>query len=104
MRHALCVTQQTKAVNRKQNKTILALGADIKNRFLLADGKNLYFGPTMGDLGNTNNYELFKKELEKIIKKYDPSVIAYDFHPTYFSSAIAKRTASFSKHRAARAT
>ena len=72
------------------NKTILALGADIKNRFLLAEGGRLCFGPDIGDLSEAKNLELFKKELEKAIKKSKPDIVAYDLHPNYFSSLFAK--------------
>ncbi len=72
------------------NKTILALGADIKNRFLLAKGSSLHFGPDIGDLSQAQNFELFKKEVHKAAKKFKPSIIAYDLHPDYFSSLFAK--------------
>jgi len=72
------------------NKTILALGSDIKNRFLVAKGRNLYFGPDIGDLSQAENYEFFKKEIHKAIRKSKPNIIAHDLHPGYFSSLFAK--------------
>ncbi|MFH0731595.1 MAG: hypothetical protein V2A72_01585 [Candidatus Omnitrophota bacterium] len=72
------------------NKTILALGADIKNRFLLAKNERLLFGPDIGDLSIAENYELFKRNILSVIKKHKPHIIAYDLHPGYFSSNFLK--------------
>lgn len=72
------------------NKTILALGADIKNRILLAKGNTLYFGVDIGDLNDAQNFELFKKEIRKGLKEAKPNIIACDLHPGYFSSQLAK--------------
>ena len=71
-------------------KTILALGTDIKNRILLAKGSSIRFGADIGDLSEVSNYELFKKEVRKALKRYKPNIIAFDLHPNYFSSLLAK--------------
>jgi hydrogenase maturation protein HypF len=73
------------------NRNILALGADIKNRFLLANGKDFRFGPDIGDLNEASNYEFFKKEINKATKNIRPSIIACDLHPGYFSTLFAKK-------------
>jgi len=75
-------------------KTILATGADIKNRFLISDGKSVHFGPEISDLSDVRNYELFKKEIKKAIKKNKPDIITCDLHPGYFSSKLAKEYSS----------
>jgi len=72
------------------SKTILALGADIKNRFLLAEGKSFKAGPEMGDLGDAENYERFRRQVRKAAGKVSPGVIACDLHPAYFSTRFAK--------------
>lgn len=72
------------------NKIILALGADIKNRFLIAKGGSFYFGPDIGDLSKAENFEVFKKQARKIARKFKPNIIACDLHPNYFSSIFAK--------------
>ncbi len=72
------------------NKTILALGADIKNRFLLAKGESLRFGRDLGDLSQADNFECFKRQIRKAIKNNQPDIIACDLHPNYFSSLFAK--------------
>lgn len=71
-------------------KTILALGADIKSRFLLAGGDTLTFGPDIGDLGQLENLESFKRHIYEAIKRVKPGIIAYDMHPHYFSSIFAR--------------
>lgn len=72
------------------NKVILALGADIKNRFLIAKNGQIYFGPEIGDLSLVENYKIFKKEVSRAVKRFKPNVIACDMHPGYFSSRLAK--------------
>ena len=62
----------------------------MKNRFLVAENKNLRFGPEIGDLGDAGNYEFFKKEVSKAVKKYRPGIVACDLHPGYFSTLFAK--------------
>ncbi len=74
----------------KNYKTALALGADIKNRFLLAKGGSFYFGPDIGDLSKAENFEFFKKQVRKVTKRIKSNIIACDLHPNYFSSLFAK--------------
>ena len=71
-------------------RNILALGADIKSRFLVAKGKDLRFGPDISDLGDAGNFELFKKKVYKATKNIRPDIVACDLHPGYFSSRFAK--------------
>lgn len=76
----------------KTKKTVLALGADLKNRFLLARGEKLRFGPKIGDLGEARNFERFRKEIRKAVRKHKPDIIACDMHPAYFSSKVARES------------
>ena len=71
-------------------KRILAIGADMKNRFLISDGKKLYFGPDIVDLSRADSYEFFKKEIYRAIKKFKPNIITHDMHPGYFSTQFAE--------------
>jgi len=82
-----------------RSKAILALGSDIKNRFLFAKGRTIYFGPDMGDLSRAANYESFQRQISKVIRKNKPDIIAHDLHPGYFSSLLAKDLARRSKCR-----
>lgn len=70
----------------KKEKTVLALGADMKNRFLIAKGDNFSFGPEIGDLSDAGNFNKFRNEVQKAVEKVRPDVIAYDPHPNYFST------------------
>jgi len=74
----------------KKNKTILALGADIKNRLLIAGGRGLSFGPDIPDLNIAENYELFKQEAQNAAGRTKPDIVACDLHPGYFSTIFAK--------------
>ena len=71
-------------------KTILAVGADIKNRFLIAKGEELSYGPDIGDLGFAENYVFFTGKIREAAKKHAPDIIACDLHPGYFSTKFAK--------------
>jgi len=71
-------------------KTVLALGADIKNRFLFARGNKIVLGPDIGDLSHVDNFEFFKKQTQQIIKNNKPNIIACDLHPEYFSTKFAR--------------
>ncbi|MFH1553098.1 MAG: carbamoyltransferase HypF, partial [Candidatus Omnitrophota bacterium] len=73
-----------------KNKTIFAAGADIKNKFIVAKGHDLYLGPDITDLSSAENYELFKQEVRKATEENKPDIIACDLHPGYFSTKFAK--------------
>jgi hydrogenase maturation protein HypF len=81
------------------SKIILALGADIKNRFVVGKGKEIHFGPEIGDLSDAANFTRFKNEINKALKKFKPDTIAYDLHPNYFSSRFAKNGNELTKQR-----
>ena len=72
------------------DKTVLALGADMKNRFLLAKGKSFRFGPHIGDLSEAKNFERFKREAQKATRRVKPNIIACDMHPGYFCTKFAR--------------
>jgi len=74
------------------NKSILALGADIKSRPLMAQGKKLYYGPEVGDLSDAQNFKLFEKGVVGLIKRVGrkPDIIASDLHPGYFSTRFGR--------------
>lgn len=70
---------------------ILALGADIKNRFCLGMGDKMFFGPVLGDLNLAENDRRFKASVKALLKKNKvrPVQIAHDLHPGYFSTRFA---------------
>ncbi|MBD3426697.1 MAG: hypothetical protein GF409_05655 [Candidatus Omnitrophica bacterium] len=75
-----------------KRKKVLALGADLKNRALLADGCDFYYTGDAGDLSDAANYASFRKGVLRLLKKADslPEVIAYDLHPGFYSARFAR--------------
>ncbi len=76
---------------------VLGVGADLKNAPAILDGELLTPGPHVGDLESPEAQDYFSKSID-ILKDYlnvDPSVIAYDPHPAYFSSKLAKQNDKF---------
>jgi len=74
-------------MNRKT--TVLATGADMKNRFLLAKGDEFSAGPDISDLGVAENYGLFRDEVLRAVKRSRPDTVVCDMHPGYFSTRLA---------------
>lgn len=70
-------------------RSVLALGADIKNRFLCVTNSKASFGPDIGDLADARNFRLFKNSILKTLKSRLPDVFLSDMHPGYFSARFA---------------
>ncbi len=76
---------------------VLGVGADLKNAPAILDGELLTPGPHVGDLESPEAQDYFSKSID-ILKDYlnvDPSVIAYDPYPAYFSSKLAEQNDKF---------
>lgn len=69
-----------------KKRSVLALGADVKNRFLFKKDDKISFGPDIGDLSEVTNFGLFKSSILKTFKSRIPDVLLSDMHPGYFSS------------------
>jgi hydrogenase maturation protein HypF len=76
----------------KCEKSVLAVGGELKNAFCLTNSDKMYLSPHVGDLSDTlcvealeDTYHRFKKLL-----RIDPTVVACDLHPGYNSTAFAK--------------
>lgn len=82
-------------MSNKAKKITLALGADIKNKALITNGREFYYAPAIGDLENSVNYKKFKSAVKALINKIGakPAVIAHDLHPGYFSTRFARQIA-----------
>ncbi len=80
-----------------QGRNILAVGADIKNRFLFAENGALEFGPDLGDLGNAENFGKFERRIRRTLENKRADTIAYDLHPGYFSTRWALRNAGVTR-------
>jgi len=76
----------------KFKKPILALGGELKANFCIAKNNFLFFSNSFGDLEDPRNLEMFEKGLRNSLKslKAIPKIIAYDLHPEYLSSKLAR--------------
>uniref|UniRef100_A0A7C6EIA8 Carbamoyltransferase n=1 Tax=candidate division WOR-3 bacterium TaxID=2052148 RepID=A0A7C6EIA8_UNCW3 len=70
----------------------LATGPYLKNTFTLADKKNAYVSPHIGDLDNSETLKFFYEMVEKYKRwfKIEPELIVHDLHPDYLSTKIAQ--------------
>jgi len=71
--------------------TLLACGADTKNRFSFCREGKLYLSSDNGDLAQTADYHRYLDEIEAMSRSYglSPDFIVVDKHPFYFSSGAA---------------
>jgi hydrogenase maturation protein HypF len=70
---------------------LLACGAHLKNTFCLAQGRDAYLGPHIGDLDNLETltaYEHAVARLQRFVG-IEPEIIAHDLHPDYQSTRYA---------------
>ena len=70
---------------------VLACGAHLKNAICIGTGKTAFLGPHNGDLETAATFSAFQKSIEQM-KRFigvEPSIIAHDLHPDYFSTLYA---------------
>ena len=94
-------------VSMKNNgrENILATGPEMKNTFCLTREKNAYVSQYIGDMDNEESLVFYKEALSRF-KKYlsvKPSVIAYDLHPDYMTSVLARELLKGNKNLKSRA-
>ncbi|MBO3752746.1 carbamoyltransferase HypF [Streptosporangiaceae bacterium NEAU-GS5] len=66
---------------------ILAVGAQLKHTFAVADGDRVTLSPHLGDLENEAALDAFEHAIEGM----SPAVVAHDLHPGYLSTQMARR-------------
>jgi hydrogenase maturation protein HypF len=73
-------------------KPTLAVGPYLKNTFALANGREAYISPHIGDLDNHETMVFFREMLDKYERWFhiNPRLIVHDLHPDYLSTKIAK--------------
>ena len=80
---------------KKEVPAILAVGGELKNTICLTKGKHAFLSQHIGDLENLESYRFFEEAVEHLgrILEIHPQILAYDFHPNYFSTkwALARR-------------
>lgn len=70
---------------------VLAVGADLKNTFCLADGSRAVVSHHIGDLDNYEAFRAFEDGVAQLstLLEITPALIAYDLHPNYLSTRYA---------------
>lgn len=78
---------------KNEQPSVLAVGGELKNTVCLTKGKHAFLSQHIGDLENVESYSFFEegiRHLERILE-IEPSVIAHDLHPGYFSTQWARQ-------------
>jgi hydrogenase maturation protein HypF len=72
-------------------KTILAVGAHLKNAVALAVGENVFISQHIGDLETAEANQAFRRVAADLPRLYDvkPEIIVADLHPDYLSTKFA---------------
>ncbi|MER7274825.1 carbamoyltransferase HypF [Dactylosporangium sp. NPDC000244] len=72
-------------------RPLLAVGAQLKHTFTLADGGNAFVGPHTGDLEQQATMEAFTANLARLsrVAGVAPDVVVHDPHPGYLSTQYA---------------
>lgn len=75
----------------REYPSVLAMGGELKNTICLLQGRRAFLSQHIGDLENAEAYNFFGEAVEhwQNILEIEPSVVAYDLHPDYFSTRWA---------------
>lgn len=76
----------------RQQPSILALGAELKNTFCLTKGSSFFMSQHIGDLENLETLQSFEEGIEHYKKLFgiSPAAVAYDMHPAYLTTEYVK--------------
>ena len=74
-------------------KTVLSVGAHLKNTIALLVGSNVFISQHIGDLETPEAFRAFQRVIADFERLYEahPSVIAHDLHPDYLSTKYAQQ-------------
>ncbi|HEU0032581.1 MAG TPA: carbamoyltransferase HypF [Kofleriaceae bacterium] len=80
------------ALSRPVAAPVLAVGAQLKNTFCIADRDSAYLGPHVGDLENMAALAFFESAVARMedILRVRPAIVAHDLHPGYLSTRYAQ--------------
>ena len=83
---SLCLNLNTKS------RSIISVGAQLKDTVAATVGKTVVLSPHLGDLGSSQNYSQFKQTIHDFLKFYGlkPQAIICDKHPDYLSNHFAE--------------
>jgi hydrogenase maturation protein HypF len=70
---------------------VLALGAELKNTVCLTQDNRAFLSQHIGDLKNVEVYDSFAGTIDHLKRLFavDPTIVAHDRHPDYYSSRFA---------------
>lgn len=71
---------------------LLAAGADLKNAFAFAVGRDAYLGPHLGDLANADVASAYAASLAHLAEllQIEPEVVVHDLYPQAFAPGLAR--------------
>ncbi len=74
-------------------RTVLAVGAHLKNTVALCVNSNVFISQHIGDLETTEAFGAFQRVIADFERLYEarPSVIVHDLHPEYLSTKYAQQ-------------
>jgi hydrogenase maturation protein HypF len=74
-------------------RPLLAVGAQLKHTFTLAEGSTAITSAHNGDLEDAATHDAFTESLERIARTHaiTPEYVAHDLHPGYLSTQYAQR-------------
>jgi hydrogenase maturation protein HypF len=75
------------------SRPVLAVGAQLKHTFTLADGDRAVVSPHLGDLSDADTFDAFEQSLAHLsrLSGIVPELVAHDLHPGYLSTQYAQR-------------
>lgn len=83
------------SLDRDAGRTVLAVGAELKNSCCLAEGGSAFCSAHIGDMGNVETLKAFERAVSQLatLHKTSPDVIAADLHPAYLTRGWAENHA-----------
>lgn len=72
---------------------VLAVGAELKNCFCLARGRDAFLSQHIGNLSNLPTLEFFEQTLQRLssLLELEPGLVVADLHPDYLSTRFASQ-------------
>lgn len=79
-------------VPRKEHRTVLAIGGELKNTFCLAKGGLLYASPFVGDMADIRTVQALRESVQRMcgLLESKPELIVCDMHPLYNTVTVAQ--------------
>jgi hydrogenase maturation protein HypF len=78
-------------IENRESKTVLAVGAHLKNTVALKINNNVFISQHIGDLETKQAYSAFQHSAQDLPRLYDAriDIVACDMHPDYLSTKFA---------------